>query len=413
MAVRVSKSLFTNQRFLTLLMGQGLSYFGDSMAAVALPILVLSVTGLGFLMGLVGMLELAPLFLIGIAVGVWVDRLNRNQIMLLADFGRAVLTGLIPAAALLHVHMMPVIAIVSIASGTLSVFFGAAYTGTIPHVVAPEDLGRANGWFEAVESAAYALGPVLAGLLTSRIGAPLTIALDALSFAASAIAILLIRDRQHQRGLPSSERPSRDFWGEIRTGFQVVVRDVVLRTVSGLWASNRFAFIALIPALTFFVLRTVHGTTAQVGVAVGIYAIGSLIGTLAASNVKQTYGIVLALCGQGLMFVGALLLAVSHSITMVMIWSGLLGLGEGVLLVCYLTVRVSRVPDDVIGRVYAITSTGSQGMGAIGYLIIGGLLSLCGGRVTWLILALISIASLLPVVIMLRGRLLGGHTDFD
>ncbi|MFX4302705.1 hypothetical protein ACOJUR_10685 [Alicyclobacillus tolerans] len=73
---RFKKSIFSNKRFLSLLSGQGVSYFGDSIASVALPILILTVTGSGFLMGLVGALEVAPLFIVGLPAGVWVDRRN-------------------------------------------------------------------------------------------------------------------------------------------------------------------------------------------------------------------------------------------------------------------------------------------------------------------------------------------------
>ncbi|WP_306954543.1 MFS transporter [Alicyclobacillus tolerans] len=110
--------------------------------------------------------------------------------MLLTDFGRAVLMALIPIASWVHMSVIPVVVFMAIMSGALAVFFSAAYTGMIPRIVAPEQLGRANGYFEAIESAAYALGPSLAGILTSKIGPSNTIGLDALSFVFSALSIM-------------------------------------------------------------------------------------------------------------------------------------------------------------------------------------------------------------------------------
>ncbi|GEO26774.1 MFS transporter [Alicyclobacillus acidoterrestris] len=399
---RFKKSMFSNKRFLSLLSGQGVSYFGDSIASVALPILILTVTGSGFLMGLVGALEVAPLFIVGLPAGVWVDRWNRSRVMLLSDFGRAVLMALIPIASWVHIPVMPVVVFVAIMSGTLAVFFGAAYTGMIPRIVAPEQLGRANGYFEAIESAAYAFGPSLAGILTSKIGPSNTIGLDALSFVFSALSIISLRDNEKE----TKQSSSQDFFAEMRVGLKTVVQDSVLKAITLLWGSNRFVFAALIPTLTFFVLKTLHGGAEQVGVSVSIYALGSLLGTLVGSRIPERLGMVTAMSAQSLMFVGAILLSRTNWVPMVFGCSAILGLGEGLLLVIYLTYRVSRVSEDVVGRVYTITSTATQGMGAIGYLVIGSLLSIWGGHITWIVLSVLSILGIASSLLVLKKKLI-------
>ena len=386
---RFRKSIFSNRRFLSLFIGQGVSYFGDSMASVAIPILILTVTGSGLLMGLVGALEVAPLFIVGLPAGVWVDRWNRMKVMLISDFGRAVLMALIPIASFMHMSLMPVVVFVAIMGGILSVFFGAAYTGIIPRIVAPEQLGRANGYFEAIESAAYALGPSLAGIWTSKIGPSYTIGLDALSFVISAISIISLRDNEKENMQPPSK--TWNFLDEMRAGFKAIMTDSILKAITLLWGTNRFVFAALIPALTFFVIKTLHGGPEQVGAAVSIYAIGSLLGTLLGSRSPERLGMVAAIFAQSLMFVGAILLTTTHWISLVFGCSAILGVGEGLLLVIYLTYRVSRVSEEVVGRVYTITSIATQGMGAIGYLMIGSFLSIWGSHITWFVLSVLSI----------------------
>jgi MFS family permease len=290
------KSMFSNQRFLLLFCGQGISYFGNSIAAVAIPILVLTDTQSAFLMGLVGALEVVPVFVIGLAAGVWVDRWSRKTVMLVSDFGRALVMGLIPAASLARAPMMPVVVVVVIVSGTLAVFFGAAYTGLIRRVVGEGELGRANGYFEAMESIAYGLGPLFVGILTSKIGASYTIGIDALSFLFSAISILGLRSVD-KRSTPSS-KTTEGFFLEMKMGVQTVLKDSVLSAVTLLWGSNRFVFAALIPTLTFFVLKTLHGDSFQVGVAVSLYAVGSLIGTLIGSRLPTRSDMMVALGAQ-------------------------------------------------------------------------------------------------------------------
>lgn len=194
------------------------------------------------------------------------------------------------------------------------------------------------------------------------------------------------------------------FFSELHVGLKTVVKDSVLKSITLLWGSNRFVFAALIPTLTFFVLKTLHGGSEQVGVSVSIYAIGSLLGTLLGARLPERIGMVTALCAQGLMFVGAIFLSTTNWVPMVFGCSAILGLGEGLLLVIYLTYRVTRVSEDVVGRVYAITSTATQGLGAIGYLVIGSLLSIWGGHITWFVLSALSILGIISSLLVLKKR---------
>ncbi|SHK72962.1 MFS transporter [Alicyclobacillus tolerans] len=260
----------------------------------------------------------------------------------------------------------------------------------IPRIVAPEQLGCANGYFEAIESAAYAFGPSN------------TIGLDALSFVFSALSIISLRDNRNE----ITQSSGQDFFAEMRVGIKTVLQDSVLKTITLLWGSNRFVFAALIPTLTFYVLKTLHGGAEQVGVSVSIYAIGSLLGTLVGSRIPERLGMVTAMSAQSLMFVGAILLSATNWVPMVFGCSAILGLGEGLLLVIYLTYRVSRVSEDVVGRVYTITSTATQGMGAIGYLVIGSLLSIWGGHITWFVLSVLSILGIASSLLLLKKKLI-------
>jgi hypothetical protein len=49
------------------------------------------------------------------------------------------------------------------------------------------------------------------------------------------------------------------------------------------------------------------------------------------------------------------------------------------------------VPEKLVGRVYAVTSTATLGMGGIGYLVVGSLLNIWGSYVTWMVLAALAI----------------------
>lgn len=394
-------TLFLNTRFLSLLGGQGISYFGNSISSIALPILILNITSSGFIMGLIGTLEIIPLFLVGLPAGVWVDRWNRKIILLVADFSRFVLIGLIPIAAMFHIALLPVIAIVMLATGIFSVFFDAAYAALIPSTVPSEQLGRANGYIEAIESIAFALGPSLGGVLTTKIGPAATLGLDSLSFLVSALMISNLRTVQSEQSVKPDL--SQNFFMEMRIGLRVLLGDPAMRGVTLLWGCNRFTFTALIPALTFFILKSLHGNSTQVGIAVSVYALGSLLGTLLATKTPQDSEPFVAIIGQGFMIFSSIMMSLSNGPGLMLISSTLLGLGEGILLVCYLTIRSRRVPEQVLGRVSSSASMLTQGMGTFGLLVVGACLSSLGGHITWMVLAALSMVGTIPLIKVRKG----------
>src|SRR5207245_1503833 len=88
--------------------GQTISELGSEIGGTALPlaaVLVLKATPVQ--MGLLAAISTAPVLVVGLPAGAWVDRLRRRPILITADVGRAVLLGSIPLAALLHAPEPP------------------------------------------------------------------------------------------------------------------------------------------------------------------------------------------------------------------------------------------------------------------------------------------------------------------
>src|ERR1700692_2544300 len=95
------RGLWRHPEFVKLWAGQTISRFGSEISQLAIPLtaaLVLNASP--FQMGLLGAFEFAPFLLLSLFAGVWVDRLRRRPILILADLGRALLLRSIPDAAL-------------------------------------------------------------------------------------------------------------------------------------------------------------------------------------------------------------------------------------------------------------------------------------------------------------------------
>jgi MFS family permease len=372
---RRAGSLWRNRDFLTVLLGQGISNVGDAVTATALPLLVLSLTGSGVAMGVVGMLQTLPSFIFGLPAGAIADRWDRRRLMLTLDSGRALLTALIPLARLLHFPAMPVVYAVAFPIGALGVLFYAAYLASVPSLTGRAQIGQANSLFEALESAAWIVGPGVAGLLATWIGPGPALLIDAASFGVSALSLGLV----HRPLQTARAEPPKHLLREMRDGITYILTHRVLRAAIGLWASARAVVAVLIPALAFLVTINRHLAPTALGFALSAYALGSLGGTLLAGQLERLRPGVVMLAANLVTGVALLGLAFAPSLALLLGAAATFGVAEGTMLVVYLTLRAHAAPDHLMGRVGSTAAAASVGMQSAGVLVGGVLLQAVGG----------------------------------
>src|SRR5919204_6968169 len=186
--------LWRHREFVKLWTGQTISRLGSEISQLAIPLaaaLVLHASPAQ--MGLLGAFEFAPFLLLSLFAGVWVDRVHRRPVLIVADVGRAIFLGSIPVAAILGVLRIEQLYVVGLLTGVLTVFFDVAYQAYLPVLVSREHLVEGNSKLEVSRSVAQIAGPGLAGGLVQAITAPMAILLDAVSFLVSALSLGLIR----------------------------------------------------------------------------------------------------------------------------------------------------------------------------------------------------------------------------
>ena len=199
MASVVPAVLREEPQFRLLFIGQALSMLGDRVTFVALPFAVLAIGGSAADVGLVVAAATIPFAVFALLGGVWADRLPRHRLMLASDLVRlvtqAVAAGLLLSGTAEVWHLAVLMAIF----GTADAFFAPALTGLLPAVVAPERLQEANALRSLVLSSGLVIGPAIAGVLVALAGPGVAIAVDAATFAASAVALALLRPRTVER----------------------------------------------------------------------------------------------------------------------------------------------------------------------------------------------------------------------
>jgi MFS transporter, ENTS family, enterobactin (siderophore) exporter len=365
-----------NRDFWTVLWGQGVSSFGDSITNTALPILVLSITGSGFVMGIVNVLSTLPDLLVGLFAGAYADRWDRRRMMFVADLGRALLTAVIPISVWLDGPTVPLILLVTFPTQVLRVLWLAAYTASVPGLVGRSQVARASAIFEAVFNVGWIVGPAIAGVLAATIGPGPTIALDAITFVVSSFAILLVR-----RPLRAERHEESHILADIREGIRFVAHEPTLRAVLALWTTTSIITAGLTTALIFY-LTVDRGLGAGiVGLVLSAFAVGSLAGSVVAAHFAfKPVGRVMLVGAVGMGV--SLVIAASAPVIVIVGVSLVAGVLNTNVLVAYITLRTMLSPDDLLGRVGATARTLSVGLMPVGALITGILLDAVGGMIT-------------------------------
>lgn len=286
-------ALRRNGDFLLLWAGQTVSLFGSQITTLALPLL--AALGLGATPGQLGLLvaaRSAPDLLISLVAGVWVDRLRRRPLLIVADLGRAALLLAIPAAALAGRLEFGLLVAVAFGHGLLTTLFGIAYLSYLPALVPREALVEANSRLTGSSTVADVAGPGVAGALVQAITAPVAILVDACSFLVSGLLLWRIRAAE-----PPPATARAGLWREIGAGVRLVAGAPLLRALAGTTATFNFFDSFLAAVYVLFLARTLALGPAGIGAVFAIGGLGGLAGAAVAGGIARRAGVGHTLAG--------------------------------------------------------------------------------------------------------------------
>jgi predicted MFS family arabinose efflux permease len=348
--------LWQNAAFARVWTAATVSIFGSLITRIALPLAAIIVLGSGaFEVAILRSLDLGATLLVGLAAGAWVDRLRRRPVLIWADLGRAALLGSIPVAFALGVLSYWQLLVVSGLAAILTTFFDSASNAYLPTIVERERLIDANGALAASGSAAEFMAFGISGFLVQLLTAPFAIAIDAVSFVASALLLGSIRRREAAPPPPEDREPVLD---EIREGLHLVIHDPVLRGFAGAQMALHALWGVFGATWFLFVLDELGLNAATLGVVAGIGGVSSFVGAVAASRATRRWGI-------GPVAIGAMVLAAIGNAFIPLAPAGLPAIAIGCLVmqqliadsaatvydITEISVRQTLVHDRALGRV--------------------------------------------------------------
>jgi len=187
----ITGRLWRNDRFLRLWFGITVSSVGTYLSIFALPTIAITLLhAQPYQIGILGAAEFIAAPFVGFLAGGFVDRHPTRLISVIADFARVATLASIPIAFATHNLTLWQLYAVSGVNGGLSALFGAGILRLYRVVVRREDLVEASIKLSASQAIGELGGPSLAGVLITRVGAPLAIVADAVSYLVSGLMIL-------------------------------------------------------------------------------------------------------------------------------------------------------------------------------------------------------------------------------
>jgi MFS family permease len=395
----VPPGLWRNIDFRRLWIGQTASQFGEQATQIIVPLIAVVVLHVSA--GQLGVLRAvgqAPLLLLTLFVGAWVDGWRTRTVMVLADAARAVVLSGIAAAILVGWLGLPVLLAAVFTVGSLSVFFDVAYQASVVRLVERRQLVQSNSALEGSRSAAQVSGVGLGGLLATVLPAPVAIASSVPLFALSSLSIHQIR---HE---PAPVRPERrrHVWRQVQDGLRFVVGNGFLRAICLAAAAGQFFFAATMTIMLLFLTRDLHLAGTAVGLVLAATGPGALVGSLLAARLPSRfgYGVVLvsaAGLGDGIMLAvpalhGPAIAAIPVLVAVIFVF----GACGQLVNVTVMAIRQAVTPGGMQGRVSATITFTGMGLAPFGSLA-GGLLGQAWGlRVS--LLAMIAGMMLSPVL---------------
>jgi len=377
-------SVFRSSAFARFYAGQALSYLGDGLRTLAIPLLVFRLTGSATALGWTWGLELLPYAFVSVLGGSLADRVDRRRLMLVCDGLRFAVMAFFTIAFATGRLTLPMIyvGVVVLAIGG-SIFLGAQ-TPSIPYLLGQARTKGAVAILQATEQSVGLIAPPLGGVLFAIVGPLPALAANALTYLASQVSIASVRSFGPEK--PGAIPTFREVAADVGAGWRFIMRDPALRSLSYAHCVMNFigsvGFVALIP----YFKRAFGAGDHVVGIAFGCFAGGAALGSLIAGRTHWTLGP--ALIGSFFLDgLGWLPLPFTHSLPLAVAGITFSSVCAGYRITTVVSWRLRIIPEELVGRVFGVVRLWVLGGVFPGALLGGWLADVVGVRPTMLISA--------------------------
>ncbi|BDI30371.1 MFS transporter [Capsulimonas corticalis] len=375
-------------------LGQGVSGIGSFMQVAALNWQLYLLTGSALSLGMIGLFRVIPIVLLSLIGGAVADAWDRRKVMMVTQtvlMLNALALGLLTVT---HHISAPIIYLLTVVGGAAMAFDNPSRQSLIPRLVPREDLASALSLNSIVFRTSTIAGPVLAGLLIARGGIPITYFLNAASFVAVFVALVMMRPTPPT--LSESGERSQVNLAALKEGLLFVMSTPLL--VWTLWLDFFATFFSSASSLLpIFAKDILHVGPRGYGVLGAADAIGALLVGLWMSVAKPMHKqgrvVIWAVIVYG---AATIVFGASRSFALSLLALAVVGGADAISTILRQTIRQLMTPDRLRGRMTSVnmiffmggpqlgefeTGVAANLLGTPGAVILGGVA--CLATVAW------------------------------
>jgi MFS family permease len=346
-----SGGAFRSPAFVRFYLGQALSYLGDGLRTIAIPLLVFRLTGSAVSLGVTFALEITPYALFSVIGGSLADRLERRRLMLACDAIRFAIMVLFAVAYATHHLTLPWLYTGVALLAVCGAIFLGCQAPSIPYLLGKDGAKSAVAALFATEQGVNLIAPPIGGALFNLVGPLPALALNAVTYLTSQASIASVADfgPEGPSGLPDFA----EIVADIAIGWRFVLRDAALRTLTfAQLLINAFAIMGFVVVIPY--LKREFGASDQVvGLAFGAISIGTVIGSVVSGRTHWPFGKALtlafildSLCWSPAIWTHSLPVAIAA-----MTAASACGIYAISSLVAW---RMRIIPEEMVGRVFGV-----------------------------------------------------------
>ena len=383
------RDVLKNRNFRLLWLGETISVLGDQFHLIALPWLVLKLTGDALAMGTVLAIAGIPRAIFMLVGGALTDRFSARSIMLASNFIRLVLVGLLAFLTFTGAIQLWMLYLFALSFGLADAFFFPAQSSIVPKLVQPDQLAPANTVIQGTAQLSVFVGPALAGTMIALLsggavtsdappelsGIAIAFALDALTFGVSALTLRLIHAPRVQIEGAASD-------GSVKSANIARVRyawnDATLRTYMLIVAAINLLVTGPIGVgIPVLADRRFPEGAAAFGLLLSAFGGGALLGMVLAGSLPKPplkrmgtrLLVIISLMGIGLASLGLINSTAIAAVAMLA-----MGVANGYVNILFITWLQQRTPDTMLGRVMSLLMFASLGLSPLSNALAGALI---------------------------------------
>ena len=293
------------QEFFTIWLGQGISTLTSSIVQMAIIWYITSKTKSAAILSFATLIGFLPQAVLGMFIGVLIDRYNRKKIMIISDLVMSSACVLLAVVGIWGEIPISLIMAVLFVRSIGSAFYSPSLQAIMPLMIPGEKLVKYAGYSQSFESASMIISPALAAILYATFDMKIILLLDVFGAFFAILTLMIVKI---PRLIPDIKKEKNNIFYDFKGGYRAIreVRGLQeLLIISALYAMIYFPIGTLYPLIT---MTYFQGGVKESGVVETIFSVGTLIGSILLGITGERINKLYAIIGSvGVYGVGTLL----------------------------------------------------------------------------------------------------------